>query len=151
MAGVRYFIGGLKKTFFGSNRGKFDLRDSRMTFRKKVQRQISNNIGCIQDMSRGEVYSKLHAYLHTLGELQNIVDNSMKSIIMPVIERLQDTTEEVLGELCPDEDISFYNGIHHGFFQVWRKIWTTKVHFGWIPLNEKAIVRRNRIYIRFTR
>lgn len=127
------------KQYIDHLEGLFDLRDSRMTFRKKVQRQISNSIGCTQDMSRGEVYSKLHAYLHTLGELQNIVDNSMKSLIKPIIERLQDTTEEVLGELCPDEEISFYNGIHNGFFQVFLKKWTTKVHFEWIPFNEKRL------------
>ena len=120
--------------------GLFDIRDSRKGFRKKVQDQIANSIGCTKEMSRGEVYSMFHAYLHTLEELQNIVGNSMESLINPVIERLQNTTIEVLNELSPDEEIGFNNGIYNGFYQVLLKKWTTNVHFEWIPLNEKSLL-----------
>ena len=120
--------------------GLFDIRDSRKGFRKKVQGKIANSIGCTKEMSKGEVYSMFQDYLHTLGELQNIVGNSMESIIKPVIERLQNTTIEVLDELCPDEEIGFYNGIHNDFYQVLFKKWTTKVHFEWFPLDEKRLL-----------
>ncbi len=128
------------KQYIDHLEGLFDIRDSRKVFRKKVQGQIANSIGCTEEMSRGEVYSKFHAYLHTLEELQNIVSNSMESLIKPIIERLQNTTIEVLGELCPNEEFGFYNGIHNGFYQVFLKKWTTKVHFEWIPLNEKRLL-----------
>ncbi|MBQ4211230.1 MAG: PD-(D/E)XK nuclease family protein, partial [Prevotella sp.] len=127
------------KQYIDHLEGLFDIRDSRKGFRKKVQGKIANSIGCTKEMSRGEVYSRFHDYLHTLGELQNIVGNSMESLINPVIERLQNTTIEVLDELSPDEEISFYNGIHNGYYQVLLNKWTTKVHFEWIPLNEKLL------------
>ena len=128
------------KQYIDHLEGLFDIRESRKGFLKKVQGQIANTIGCTTEMSRGELYSKLQDYLNTLGEIQNIVGNSMESLVKPVIERLQKTTIEVLDELCPDEEIGFYNGIHNGFFQILFKKWTNKVHFEWIPLNEKRLL-----------
>ena len=128
------------KQYIDHLEGLFDVRDSRTGFRKKVQGQIAKSIGCTKGMSRGEVYLKFHAYLHILEELQNIVGNSMESLINPVIERLQNTSLEVLDELCPEEEIGFYNGIHNGFYQVLLKKWTPKVHFEWIPINEKYLL-----------
>jgi len=128
------------KQYIDHLEGLFDIRDSRTGFRKKVQGQIAKSIGCTKEMSRGEVYLKFHAYLHILEELRNIVGNSMESLINPVIERLQDTTIEVLDNLCPEEEIGFYNGIHNGFYQVFLKKWTPKVHFEWIPINEKCLL-----------
>lgn len=128
------------KQYIDHLEGLFDIRDSRTGFRKKVQGQIANSIGCTKEMSRGEVYKKFHDYLYTLGELRNIVSNSMENLIKPVIERLQNTTLEVLDELCPEEEISFYNGINNGFYQVLLKKWTIKVHFEWIPLNEERLL-----------
>ena len=127
------------KQYIDHLEGLFDIRDSRIGFRKKVQEQIANSIGCTKEMSRGEVYKKFHDYLHTLGELQNIVSNSMENLIKPVIERFQNTSLEVFDELCPDEEIGFNNAIHNGYFQVLFKKWPPKVHFEWIPLNEKLL------------
>ncbi len=131
------------KQYIDHLEGLFDIRESRKGFRKKVQGQIAKSIGCTKEMSKGEVYSKFQDYLNILGELQNIVGNSIDNLIKPVVERLQNTTVEVLEELCPDEEIGFYNGIHNGFFQVFIKKWTTKVHFEWIPLNEKRLLSGN--------
>ncbi|MDO4950485.1 MAG: PD-(D/E)XK nuclease family protein [Bacteroidales bacterium] len=128
------------KQYIDHLEGLFDMRDSRKSFLRKIQGQIAKSIGCTKEMSRSEVYDRLHTYLHTLGELQNIVGNSMDILIKPVIERLQNTTLEVLDELCPDEEIYLNNSIHNGYFQVLFRKWTTKVHFEWIPLNEKRLL-----------
>lgn len=128
------------KQYIDHLEGLFDIRDSRKEFRKKVQGQIANSIGCTKEMSRGEIYLKFRAYLHSLEELQNLVANSMESLIKPVTERLQNTTLEVLDDLCPNEEFGFYNGIHNGYYQLFLKKWTTKVHFEWIPLNEKHLL-----------
>jgi hypothetical protein len=128
------------KQYIDHLEGIFDLRDSQKGFYKKIQNHIANSIGCTKEMSRGEVYSKLRSFMHTLGELQGIVGNSMDSLIKPVIERLQSNSIEILDELCPDEEIGFYDGIHNGYFQVFLKKWTTKVHFEWIPLNEMRLL-----------
>ena len=127
------------KQYIDHLEGLFDIRDSRKGFHKKVQEKIANSIGCTKEMSRGEVFGELDHYLQTLGELQNIVGNSIESMIKQEIERLQNATVEVLDKLCSDEEIGFCNGIHNGFFQVLFNKWTNKVHFEWIPLNEKLL------------
>ena len=128
------------KQYIDHLEGLFDIRDSRKIFRKKVQDKIIDSIGCTKEMSMWDVYSKFQIYFQTLGELQNIVANSMESMIDPVIKRLQETTEKVLGELCPNEEISFYDGVRNGYFQVLLKKWTNNVHFEWIPFSEKHLL-----------
>ncbi|MDE6715842.1 MAG: PD-(D/E)XK nuclease family protein, partial [Muribaculaceae bacterium] len=121
------------KQYIDHLEGLFDLRDYRKSFRKKIQLQISNSIGCNAEMSKGEIYSRFRAYSDSIGEIQAIVGNCMDSMLSPVISRLQDATENILNESCPDEEIGFYNGTHNGYFQIFFKKWTTKVHFEWVP------------------
>lgn len=127
------------KQYIDHLEGLFDLREYRKSFRRKIQRQISNSIGCNAEMSKGEIFSKFCDYSDSLGELQSIVRNYLESMLKPVINRLQDATESIFDEICPDEEIGFYNGTHNGYFQIFFKKWTTKVHFEWVPLNQKRL------------
>lgn len=129
------------KQYIDHLEGLLGMRDTRKDFREKVQNKIANSIGCTKEMSKGEAYLKLHSYMHTLGGLQNVVQNSIENLINPVVRHLQSATIEVLSELCPNERISFYNGIHGGFYQLFFEKWNNhKVHFEWVPLNEKRLL-----------
>ena len=129
------------KQYIDHLEGLLGMRDTRKDFREKVQNKIANSIGCTKEMSKGEAYLKLHSYMHTLGGLQNVVQSSIENLTNPVVRHLQSATIEVLSELCPNERISFYNGIHGGFYQLFFEKWNNhKVHFEWIPLNEKRLL-----------
>lgn len=128
------------KQYIDHLEGLFDIRDSRKEFVKRVQGRISKSIGCTNDMSRHEVYSRLNSYYNTLVELQNVVGNWIESLIKPIMDHFQSTTMKVMDELFPDVEIDLNNQIQNGYFQLLNKKWTNKVHFEWIPLNKENLL-----------
>lgn len=126
------------KQYIDHLEGLFGIRNTELN--KKMQEELIEIIGCTKDMTSSDVFSKLEAFYNSLGELQNIVRNSMESLINPTIERLQNTTKDVLGQICPNEKIDFYNGLRNGFFQVFFTKWVPQVHFEWIPFNEHTLL-----------
>ena len=128
------------KQYIDHLEGLFDIRDSRKDFVKRVQGRISKSIGCTNDMSRHEVYSRLNSYNNTLVKLQNVVGNWIESLIKPIADHFQNTTMKVMDELCPDVEIALNNQIQSGYLQLLNKKWTNKVHFEWIPLNKENLL-----------
>lgn len=127
------------KQYIDHLEGLFDMREYQKDFRKKIQSRIAKSIGCTETMSRVEIYSVFHSYKQTLNELQNIVSNSIESLVKPITDRLANVTAEIIGELCPNDEICFNNAIQYGFFQVRFNKWMPDVHFEWFPLDEKQL------------
>lgn len=128
------------KQYIDHLEGLFDIRNSRKDFVKRVQGRISKSIGCTNNMSRHEVYSRLNSYYNTLVKLQDVVGNWIESLIKPIMDHFQSTTLKVMNELCPDVEISLNNQIQNGYFQLLNNKWTNKVHFEWIPLNKENLL-----------
>lgn len=128
------------KQYIDHLEGLFDIRNSRKDFVKRVQGRISKSIGCTNNMSRYEVYSRLNSYYNTLVKLQDVVGNWIESLIKPIMDHFQSTTLKVMNELCPDVEISLNNQIQNGYFQLLNNKWTNKVHFEWIPLNKENLL-----------
>lgn len=128
------------KQYIDHLEGMFGLRESQSLLRKKIQSKIEASIGCTKNMPIGETYDKLRSYLKMLGELQNIAENSIDSIVRPTIKRLESSIIETLYNIIPDEDVSFYNGMHNGFYQVFLKKWPNTVHFEFVPFNQRKLL-----------
>lgn len=128
------------KQYIDHLEGLFDIRENQTDFRQKMQNHIAKGIGCTETMSRSEFYTKLQSYKNILGELQNIVNNSIEDLISPIINHFEDTTKEIIGELCPNDEYSFNKAIHYSFFQILFKKWISQVHFEWYPLDEKQLL-----------
>ena len=83
----------------------------------------------------GEKYNNFCCYQNMLGELQNIAENSIDSIVRPIINRFESSISKTLQDILPDESVSFFNGIHKGYYQVFIEKWPKTVHFEFIPFD----------------
>lgn len=113
----------------------FGLRESQSSFRNRIQSKIEDSIGCTKGMSMGEKYNNFCCYQNMLGELQNIAENSIDSIVRPIINRFESSISKTLQDILPDESVSFFNGIHKGYYQVFIEKWPKTVHFEFIPFD----------------
>ena len=120
--------------------GLFDLRDSSKGLLNKVQGKISEAIGITSNMTRVEVYSRLRLYQKTLGDLQNMVSNSLDGMIDPHVERFRKTTMDILTDMLPNEQIETNNVVGNGYYQVLFSKWPSAIHFEWIPLKKRQIL-----------
>lgn len=128
------------KQYIDHLEGMFGLRESQGMLRKKIQSKIEASIGCTKNMPIGETYDKLRSYLKMLGELQNIAENSIDSLVRPAIHRLESAITETIYNILPEDEVSFYNGMHNGFFQVFLKKWPNTIHFEFVPFNNRKLL-----------
>ncbi len=124
--------------------GMFGVRDSQKTFRNNIQIRVAKSIGCTETMSIGDKYAKMTDYAKTLNDLQNIVGGYLDSLVKPVVNRLEEETTQILGDICPDVDVKYYNGLDNGYFQIlFKNCWPDSVHFEWIPMNKESLLQKN--------
>lgn len=122
--------------------GLFGVRDSQKTLRNNLRNKIVKSIGCTETMSIGDKYAKMTDYRNILNDLQNIVAGCLESLVKPVVNRMEEETTQILGEICPDVDVKFYNGLDNGYFQIlFKNCWPNSIHFEWIPMNKESILK----------
>lgn len=128
------------KQYIDHLEGIFGLRSSQSELRKNMDRKVLSSLGISRDMSNSEKYSRIREFTHHIESLQNILETSSNNLVKPVIEKLKDCTAEVFSEICPDQEIDFYDGLSSNFFQVFIQEWSRNVHFEWIPLNNRKLM-----------
>ena len=123
--------------------GIYGLRSSQSEIRKKMHKAVTEALNLSDGASISERYERLRDFASQIEALRNIIETSSSDLTDSVIYKLKKCTKEVFSELCPDNDIYFYNGISNGFFQVFITGWNDNVHFEWIPLSYKRLMCGN--------
>lgn len=126
--------------------GIFGIRSSQSELRKKMEKKIIDILG-IKNMSISNKYSQLREFTDKVESLRNILETTSSSMVKTVIEKLQDTTREVLSEIYPNQEFDFHDGIAGGYYQIFIKEWNKAIHFEWIPLNNRQIMCSNIYYL----
>ena len=128
--------------------GMFGMRSSQSELRKNMDKVIFSHLGVTKDMSISEKYSCLRDFTYQVEALQNILETSSSSLVKPVMEKLRNTTLEVLSKTCPDQDVDFFDGLANGFFQLFIQSWKNRaIHFEWIPFDKRRLMCGNDYYL----
>lgn len=123
--------------------GMYGLRSSQSEMRKKMHKAVTEALNLSDGASISERYEHLQDFASQIEALRNIIETSSSYLTGSAIDKLKKCTKEVFSELCPDNDIYFYNGISNGYFQVFITGWDDNVHFEWIPLSYKRLICGN--------
>ncbi|MGN0033266.1 MAG: PD-(D/E)XK nuclease family protein [Candidatus Limimorpha sp.] len=120
--------------------GMFNLRSSQSELRLNMEKKISSSIGITKDLSPSEKYSRLRDFTRQVESIQNMLGTISSNMVKSVVNKFQNSTVDVLKELCPELDFDFYDGLSNGFYQIFFDKKIHSVHFEWIPLDNRILM-----------